>query len=252
MESRCKMNVRLQKRNTAILSKQIKRITALLLAVTFMIVGSGCNMNFYSEETLQKKAIKYMEKKYGNQVQFSVKKAYVEGDTYNVYLDVKEHEGWKVLACWDYVNKKFTDNYMSWVFQEQVEETFYPLFSEVYGSCKIFNGPYGFQISDLYNYDTKLEDYLSTVTVSNFCLFITSDIKKKEEDLQKLCNLIDDSGWEANVTIMYVTEETFLKIERLNYKEILKNKNFIWCTNAIISKNKENFIGQWSKGKLNE
>lgn len=209
-------------------------------------------MNFYSEETLQKKAIKYMEKKYGNQVQFSVKKAYVEGETYNVYLNVKEHEGWKVLACWDYINKKFTDNYMSWVFQEQVEETFYPIFSEVYGNCKIYNEPYGFQISEIYNSNTKLEDYLSTVSMSDFCLFITSDTEKKEEDLQKLCDLVETNGWEANVTIMYVSGEVLLNINRLNYKELLKSQNYTWRTSVRISRNKDNFVDQWHRGKLNE
>lgn len=209
-------------------------------------------MNFYSEETLQKKAIKYMEKKYGNQVQFSVKKAYVEGETYNVYLNVKEHEGWKVLACWDYETKAFTDNYMSWIFREQVEEAFYPIFSEVYGECKLFNMPYGFQISNIYNHNTKLEDYLKTVNASDFCLFITSDIEKKEEDLQTLCDLIECNGWEVYVTIMYVSEKTFVNIDRSNYEGILKNQNYIWRTSMSVIRNKENFIDQWSKGALNE
>lgn len=242
------MNVRLQKGNAAILSRQLKRITALLLAVTFMIVGSGCNMNFYSEKTLQKKALKYMRNKYGNEEPFSVKMAYVEEDTYNIYMDVEDHDGWEVLACWDYGTKEFTDNYMSWVFREQVEEAFYPIFREVYGECKIFNVPYGFQRSNQYNYDTKLEEYLTTIKSSSFDLFTCADPEKKEEDVQEFCENIKARGWDVRVTIIYVSKNAFLEIDRNNYKTYLKNEEYIWYSNARVSKGRENFLDKWRNG----
>lgn len=208
-------------------------------------------MNFYSEEMLQKKAIRYMKDKYGKDISFSVKIAYYEEGTYNIYLNVEEHKGWKVLACWDYETKKFTDNYMSWVFQEQVEEAFYPMFKEVYGNCKIFNEPYGFQISDQYNNVTNLEDYLKTTNASNFSLFTSSDAEKKEADLQKLCELIKKKGWDADITIMYISEKDLMDMERLNYEEFFDGKYF-WRSSLMVYKHKETYIGQWRKGKSYE
>ena len=208
-------------------------------------------MNLYSEETLQKKAIRYMEKKYGNDVTFSVKMAYVEGNTYNVYMNVEEHEGWEPVACWSYTTKKFTDNYMSWVFREQVEEAFYPLFHEVYGTCKIFNEPYGFQASDHYNNDTKLGDYLNTINASNLYLFTASDTEKKEEDVQKICDLIEKKGWDVDITIMYVSEETLMDINHLSYEKFFKG-NYILRSSVMVLKDKENYIGRWREGSAYE
>lgn len=208
-------------------------------------------MNLYSEETLQKKAIRYMEKKYGNDVKFSVEMAYVEGGIYNIYLNVEEHEGWKVLTCWNYETKEFTDNYMSWVFQEQVEEAFYPLFHEVYGNCKIFNEPYGFQASDHYNKDTKLGDYLNTINASNLYLFTASDTEKKEEDVQKICDLIETKGWDADITIMYVSEETLMDINHLSYEKFFKG-HYILRSSVMVLKDKENYIGRWREGSAYE
>lgn len=207
-------------------------------------------MNFYSEEMLQKKAVRYMEKKFGDEGAFSVKMAYVEGEIYNIYMNVEGHEEWKPMVCWNYETKVFTDNYMSWVFQEQVEEAFYPLFNEIYGDCKIFNEPYGFQTSDRYNNKTTLEHYLSTVNASDFCLFSISDVAKKEDDLQKICDLIKIKQWEANITIMYISESDLIKINRLNYEEILDNENYSWRTDVIIRTGEENFIDSWDRGRI--
>lgn len=205
-------------------------------------------MNFYSEEMLQKKAIRYMEKKYGDEGAFSVKKAYVEGETYNVYMNVEGHEGWEPLVCWIYTTKKFVDNYMSWVFQEQVEEAFSPIFEEIYGDCKLFNLPYGFQGSDIYNYDTKLEDYLTTVNSSTFDMFTSADPDRREEDIQKFRESARAKGWDVLVTVMYVSENELLEINRDNFKKYLNNENYIWRSSTGVSKGSEDFIDWWVEG----
>lgn len=234
------------------LNKVLKRITVLLLVMTLMIVGSGCKMNLYSEETLQKKAIRYMEKKYGEEALFSIKRGYAEAKVYKIYVKVQEHDDWDIRVFWDFEKKEFTDNYMSWVFKEKVEEAFYPIFEEVYGTCKIFNSPYGFQVSNHYSNDTELEDYLETVNASDFCVFTTSDAEKKERDLQVLCDQIQKKGWDAYVRVLYVSEETFINTNRSNYEEHLKKRNYTWRTSVRVSKNRENFIDQWEEGERSE
>jgi len=221
----------------------------MMLITANIIAGSGCS-NMYSEKSIQSKGLKHLKKKYGNDVEFSIKSAWAELGSYDMYITVKGKEDWKVFLTWFTEERTFYDNYMSWVLQEEVEAVYLPLIHQVYEDCKAFNTPYGGQMSKLYTKDTTIDEYLKTVTVSAFNIFLASDSSECEEKLNQLAALMKESQLDIQVTVMYVPEEMMAEINRDNHRDIRSKGQYLLWGGYMTTKKGEDYFQSWREGKL--
>lgn len=227
----------------------INWILIMMLITANIIAGSGCS-NMYSEKSIQSKGLKHLKKKYGNDVEYTIKSAGPGLSSYDMYITVTGKEEWDVRLSWYPERKAFYDNYMSWVLQDEVEAVYLPLIHRVYEGCKAFNAPYGGQMSKLYTKDTTIDDYLKTVIVSDFNVFLASDSFDCEEKLKQLITLMKENQLDIKVTVLYVPEEMMDEINRDNHRDIISRGQYLLWGGYIKTKDGEDRFRDWREGKL--
>lgn len=204
----------------------------------------------YSEKSVQSKGLKYMKKKYGNDVEFRIKSGGSGLGSYEMYLTVEGKEDWNVSLTYFEKERKFYDNYMSWALREEVEAVYLPLIYQVYEDCKVYNTPYGGQESNLYTKDTTIEEYLDTGAVSAFNVFTASDPSDCDEKLNQIVDLMKKNQLDIRVTIMYVPEEMMSEINKDNHRDFRSEGQYLLWGGYTKAKNREDYFQSWRKGKL--
>ena len=208
-------------------------------------------MIMYSAERLESRGLKYMKKKYGDEVKFTIRYSGPDLGTYDMYLTVEGHENWDVRLTWYKDDNSYRDNYMSWVLREEVERIYQPFIEQVYGDCKAYNTPYGGQVSNLYTKNTTVEEYLETANNSGFYVFVTTDQSNNEEDLKALVELLKENNLKIDIDVYYVTEVLVKGITRDNFKEtVVRDKQYFCRGGYMTRKSKEDYYYKWKEGEL--
>lgn len=215
-------------------------------------------MNIYNEDTLQAKGIKYLKGKYGDDVVFSVNQVYKEPQQYNMYITVEGQEDWDVRLTWNFDEESFKDNYMSWVFQEEIEQTFYEIFLQVYKECKLYNSPYGGQELNIYTKDTTLDEYLQTALGSDISLFILGTPENSDQETEKVQQLFIEKNWNIHLYIYYVSQNVYDQLKQESLKEDANRLLYApfqkqyYLRGSFLLDNKKIEMGSWIEGKTQQ
>lgn len=220
-----------------------------MLIAANIVAGCGCS-NMYSEKSIQSRGLKQMKKRYGNDVEFTIKFGGPGLGSYDMYLTVEGKEDWNVIITYFEEDRSFYDNYMSWVLREKVEAVYLPLIYQVYVDGKVYNSPYGGQQSNIYTKNTTIDEYLDTVIASAFNIFISSDSSDKQEKLNQLADLMKENGLNIDVTVLYVPEAMMEEISRDNHKDIISKGQYLMWAGYTKQKEKEGRFRDWREGKL--
>lgn len=108
------------------------------------------------------------------------------------------------------------DNYMSFVYREQVQEAYRELFAEVYGAehVKLIAEPLAyFWTDEKIDGDTNFEQYMQRIDEQEIVALIQGGEKTKKQDMQKLARRLVEQNWGMNLLIYYVDEEQFAAVD---------------------------------------
>ena len=197
-------------------------IVAVIIIMLFSLTSCGKRLD-------GKEIVRYMEKKYDEKFKYvDVTGGQLGGKSLTLRLEPEKYPGEIILArCelkkdGDKTWKKFNDNYMGLVFEEQMQEVLEKITKEVYGECKVF---YSRNESVLLSTDigpkTKFSEYTSYgVSISYSILLNNShDLNKKDELSSKLVKLLKQNNIKCAANVFY------LKDDKL-YKEIKERSEF--------------------------
>jgi len=212
----------------------MKRLVSLfIITITILLVGSGCNVNIYNEGRIHRDGLRFLEEKYGSEINFSINHSFTDEINHYMFITVEGQEDWDVRLTWSFNHEEFRDNYMSWVLREEVEAAFLEVLEKIYGEVKLFNSPVGAQARNQFTADTTLEEYLAARTGSSIEAFIpiTADQiamgfeafqEKAEEDLNRFYQAMLSRDLRIFLNITYISEELF---DRLNIDNLREDTN---------------------------
>ena len=208
-----------------------KIISALILATTILLVIGGCNVNIYNEDRIHRRGLQFLEEKYGSDINFSINHSFTDELRHNMFITVEGQEDWDVRLTWHFNEEEFRDNYMSWVFREEVDAAFLEVLQEIYGEVKLYNSPFAGQERNHFTLDTTLEEYLTSnirnaihafvpVTPEQVANGIEAFQQQADEDLEKFYEALLERGWRASFTVTYISSEIYDQLNIENIREI--------------------------------
>ena len=199
----------------------------LLLIVYCFYTGRGQHRKPTHEE-LDQALLRYMQSKYaiyedtfmidkpGDEVWASSDLFYPSTGKYELELESKKYSkqrmGEKVVLRYNFEENTLRDTYMSFILYDQVEEKFREIFDQVYDS-----GSYELVVSvpnvagkkEDFQAVTTLDEYLGKMTDIDLRICVSRDVELRDEDMNKLLNLLMEYKIGMDADIYYLTDRQF-------------------------------------------
>ena len=213
--------------------KKIARIVCLFLVVVLMIGVCGCMEKTpkFSVDDI----VNYMTDKYGVEFNYlePVDNNQPTASSLAVFLETSDYPGERIFAkCVVSANtgeKTFSDNYTSYLYEEDTRSLLTTLTKSVYPDAKI---RYAISLTapSSYSSDSKptFEEYISRTKSSiSYTILLADDhdTSVSKEESEQLCSLLKDNKVACSITIAYAQDDLqFNSFNTNNWKNA--NKRF--------------------------
>lgn len=182
----------------------------------------------------EKKLLKYMEEKYDTEfrvVNFpgSYRHHSFPTETWGFYYNGITVS--TVSGSLEYYHVRddygtYLDNYGCYLINEEAEQLLYDKISSVLDDeVKVSCYPMDYQSDELPAYMTA-EEYLD-MAGHWVCIVICGDGENAEEDYKEICNIFNNKTGRGWMTMHYVNEEVYNRIDMENRTMIIENKDYI-------------------------
>jgi hypothetical protein len=226
-----------------------KNISIIAVIIIILVSFTGCGKRLDGNEI-----VRYMEKKYDEKFKYvDVTGGQLGGKSLTLRLEPEKYPGEIILASCelkkdgDKTWKKFNDNYMDLVYEEQTREALEKITKEVYGECKVFFTRNKFSLLSVeIGPKTTFSEYTAYGNSISYSILLDNshDLNKKDELSSKLIKLLKQND------IICVADIFYLKDDKL-YKEIkdrsefpLLSKNYYDEGSVIMNKDNDD-VFQW-------
>lgn len=178
------------------------------------------------EFTAEEEMMKYMEEKY--QEEFTAGLCSTANWAYNydsmtVYSDKFPNE---FIQVYRYKNKEFKDNYMAYLFREEVEQLVHEIAEPLFGECKVFMDISDFPVDGDLGRDASLEDFLKNSSPLDQIMIYVQEFNPNYEYIEKLEKLsvqFKEKQLPRSLSILFLKPNNSLdNITRENENEILE------------------------------
>jgi len=191
-----------------------KKAIIILVATLVMTTCIGCVFNTPARN--RKRLLAYMKEKYNEDFEYYSSGSELFGSTY-VEIWVRNENLPDVDICvhMDRKTYEFTDNYICYLRQGELDSYISEIFKEVYGPNKVF-GMIPSNIVELMPFEISkeatIEEYAKAVNPKIiYQIYIYSDEKTKNEDIRKLENILFDNKCQLDFTLYYVKEYSLIE-----------------------------------------
>lgn len=225
-------------------------IVAVIIIMLFSLTSCGKRLD-------GKEIVRYMEKKYDEKFTYvDVTGGQLGGKSLTLRLEPEKYPGEIILASCelkkdgDKTWKKFNDNYMGLVFEEQTQEVLEKITKDVYGECKVF---YSRDESVLLSTDigpkTKFSEYASSGASLLYAIVLdnSQDLNKKDEKILELIEKLKENKVLSSFRIEYLKDDNVY--DKINVWEDVPKMGEQWfnARTAISLDREYNYKYEWSK-----
>lgn len=196
--------------------KRIVKVICLSFALVLMIGVCGCmekTPKFSIDEVVQ-----YMNKKYGVEFKYlePVDSNQPTASSLAVFLETSNLPGKRVFAkCVISGNtgeKSFSDNYTSYLFEDETRSLLTSITTEVYPDAKIryaidLTAPSSYSSDSMPTFSNYISRSKSSISYM-ILLSDTHDTALSKEESQKLCSLLKEKKVACSITIAYANEKS--------------------------------------------
>ena len=192
----------------------IRKTLSLLCAVMLLGMMCGCKNNpkFTVDEILE-----YMNEKYGEEFTYiRPKDVYQPGvDSFEIFVASDKYPDEEIFAkCLfntETGDKRFCDNYVSYIYEDEVRDLLTELTQEVYPDAKVRYVPIYKASTDNGKDIPSLEQYLSRSSSSIDYMILLSDEHDEtlyKEELNTLIDKLEEKKVVCSITIAYSNDQT--------------------------------------------
>jgi hypothetical protein len=203
----------------------MKKAIIIVLSITIMLGASGC-MNVLDKKSVYDEMTGYMENKYGEKFIF------IEPEGANIVRGSSERSGYfssgkfpdvkRILVKGDKDDDgkyHFKDNYTAYLLSDEISDWASEKAKPIYGNCKVFfDNQTESVLPENFGKDTTLKEYIDSEWLEIF-IFLDSiaDVTKKDENIEKLRNVLMENKVHADVIVWYFnSDEDFAAIDKNN------------------------------------
>ncbi len=239
------------------MAKKLGCMTAAALCVWIAVSIIGGSMRekkaTYTVEELENKALEYMSERYReNDDRFTVEHSAWDSREFEVSMRSDKYANADISVRWNFEEKEFTDNYIAYVLQKDVEEKFQEVFAGVYGE-ENFRLQYkpGVVLGKgaVFELGVTAEEFLEkmhTVSLSVLCI---GDPDEKEEKMQEVLDILYEKGWGVQCRFVYVNEEEVNDWKETSVGEIVVFRKYTWIANVYQTADRSLVQHKWREGK---
>lgn len=213
--------------------KRLIRIEILALILLFTIGVCGCDMKYNDnfEQQIISEMERHLSNKYGD-IQYDIESFFQSGwdrkcDLLNLRTTIDEID--YHFSVERYVNGEsvtFKDNYFGILIKQEYEDNLYDCASKYFESCFVdastmsINYPNELDSNSNFSDMISLKDEIdSKIVVVVVVDEIFSDISEFEKTAEDFCNDWEKIGLPVVFRVIYVSHETYLKINHLNFRD---------------------------------
>ncbi len=222
----------------------VKKIIMFSFIFLILISSTSCFKNNFEEQ--KEEMMKYLSEKYNEEFEYvNMNTQTWDKDYTEMILKSKKFSEYSVIVHKDNKTNIITDNYLAISHNNEIENTIENLANKVYENIKVFNDPTRIPLSD--NIDVNITtDELLTLLITDITIFIYDEnYINKDIDVKTFYEILKDKKYPLNFTLCYVSEDTFVKINRNNYTSFLTSQEILMRGDFVISKTLELSYSHW-------
>ncbi len=228
-----------------------KNISIIAVIIIILVSFTGCGKRLDGNEI-----VRYMEKKYDEKFKYvDVTGGQLGGKSLTLRLEPEKYPGEIILASCelkkdgDKTWKKFNDNYMDLVYEEQTREALEKITKEVYAECKVFFTRNKFSLLSVeIGPKTTFSEYTAYGNSISYSILLDNshDLNKKDEQILKLVKKLKKNKIVCSIHIRYLKDDkVYEKVEKR--EDFPGTGDWYYAKTAIIIDSEYNYKYEWSK-----
>jgi len=215
------------------MKRLMKRAIVIIIVLLTAIGGSGCMFDTVTK--IQKDMLAYMKEKYDEDFEFVSSGTELFGATYKeMWVRSENLPDVDICVHMDLKTKIFSDNYICYLMQRELDDYVSKVFEEVYGKNQVFGLIPSNSIELLPIDITKgisLMEYAEAINPKMYYqIYIYSDVLEKNENAKRLEETLNTYKLQIDFVLYYVKDKSLIGI--IN-KRNTQNSN--WMRENVIT-----------------
>lgn len=203
----------------------MKKAVSLILMLVILLGGSGCMFI----RNLRQEMLDYMNEKYDDTFTFVEETGGgVSSRRNNILVSSERFPNARILVSHyqktDTEEERFSDNYIAFVYEEEVRLALTKATQSVYGDCRVFHRPAPMPLGSDVGPETTLAEYLGDSASHLSAVVFVEDAQEEDRNvlLETFRRELQEQGISLGVTLLYVDPAELPEITDDRYSDYLQ------------------------------